>query len=386
MPANPYLIAGSLPWGGGGADTFSYLNASDPEKALASHYGQAYRSALDQNQSNYDNILRGFQQTALAQMGSQRAIGRGYKNLLTEVMGRLENTGRSGAQDIMDRYAGERGSEEARLIDAGLGNTTVASSVRRGLTYDEEKSRNRLAETVANLMAGYQSNLGQAGLQFRERALGERTGQANAQLNWMNSLQAQYPDASMYAQIASQLGEAKEAKEARSLMMQMMSRGTGGTISPTKFSDEPSGYINPEMGAAFMNAMGGSMGRGGGMDGQTPGYSVGMPGGGSGGYGPYGVGGSSMSGGFGRLDTSPYGNFGPSFAGSGPGSNPYGAGGSGMGGGFANPGGYTMGPAAAYSPMSMGKNVYGSPTGFGGGFGGSASQGAYNLGIGAFGG
>jgi hypothetical protein len=270
---NPYLIAGSLPWGGGGADTFGYLNATDPEKALASHYGQAYRSALDQNQSNYDNILRGFQQTALAQMGSQRAIGRGYKNLLTEVMGRLENTGRSGAQDIMDRYAGERGSEEARLIDAGLGNTTVASSVRRGLTYDEEKSRNRLAETVANLMAGYQSNLGQAGLQFRERALGERTGQANAQLNWMNSLQAQYPDASMYAQIASQLGEAKEAKEARSLMMQMMSRGTGGTISPTKFSDEPSGYINPEMGAAFINAMGGAAG------GATGGYG---PGGGAG--------------------------------------------------------------------------------------------------------
>jgi hypothetical protein len=368
MPANPYLIAGSLPWGGGGADTFGYLNSTNPEKALASHYGQAYRSALDQNQSNYDNILRGFQQTALAQMGSQRAIGRGYKNLLTEVMGRLENTGRSGAQDIMDRYSAERGSEEARLIDAGLGNTTVASSVRRGLTYDEEKSRNRLAETVANLMAGYQSNLGQAGLQFRERALGERTGQANAQLNWMNSLQAQYPDASMYAQIASQLGEAKEAKEARSLMMQMMSRGTGGTISPTKFSDEPSGYINPEMGAAFMNAMGGSMGRGGGMDGQTPGYSVpgvgGMP---SGGWSPLGIGGQYKSG-----------------------SGGYNIGLGGQAGG-GNSGGYNLG-LGAYAPAGGGYNLgIGAMSGGGGGYnlglGAVApAQGAYNLGIGAFGG
>jgi hypothetical protein len=372
MAKNAYLISGSLPFGQGGADTFSYLSATDPEKALASHYGQAYRDALDMNQTNWDNILRGYQQTALAQMGSQRAIGRGYGKLIESVMGRLENTGRSGAQDIMDRYAGERGSEEARLIDAGLGNTTVASSVRRGLTYDEEKSRNRLAETVANLMAGYQSNLGQAGLQFRERASEQRTKQANEQLNWMNSLKAQFPDGSMYANIANQLGEAKEAEKARSLMMQMMSRGTGGQISPTKFSDEPSGYINPEMGAAFMSAMGG-MGRGGGMDGQTPGYSVGMPSGGGYAKGP---GGGSGPGAY------SYAKPGPGYDSYDKGYGGYGIGLGAMVGGYPaeykGSGGYSGSGERSYYPMGGGYNL---------GLGAVApAQNAYNLGIGAFGG
>src|SRR5688572_5040432 len=137
---NPYLIAGSLPWAQGGGDTFSYLSASDPEKALASHYASAYRSALDMNSANYNNILKGFQQTQAQQMGSQKGVSRGYKDLMNSVLGRISQVGRSDRQDLVDRYSQARGDAQQDLVDTGLSNSTVASSVARGLTYDEEKA------------------------------------------------------------------------------------------------------------------------------------------------------------------------------------------------------------------------------------------------------
>ena len=94
------LIAGSLPWGQGGGGMFDYMSASDPEKALAAHYNQAYNSALGMNQANYANILKGYQQTAAQQMGSQQGISRGYKNLLDSVLGKVASVGQADRGNI----------------------------------------------------------------------------------------------------------------------------------------------------------------------------------------------------------------------------------------------------------------------------------------------
>lgn len=370
MPNNPYLIAGGLPWGQGGGGMFDYMSASDPEKALASHYQAAYSSALDMNQANYANILQGYRQAALGQMGGQAAIGKGYKQLLSDVMGQLKGQGRSGRQDITDQYAAAQGAAQQQLVGSGLGNSTVTSNVARGLTYDEAKANNQLTEQLANMMAGYQSNLGQARLNFKAKALNDRNSLAQNQLNWMNSIQAQYPDASAYSQLAQGLGAAKSAKEQQQFLRSMLSSAASG------YGTNPMGSNNPLQGGNAAGYLAGQLAAGGAFGslsgGRPGGFS--MPGGGGGGYqgiGTYGQGGSSMTGGFGDA----YGQQARSQGIMRDFSNPYGMGGSGFGGGFANPGGYQIGSGAG-SPYSglqyiSGGSPYGGGSGFGGGFGGT---------------
>ncbi len=354
------LIAGALPWGQGGGGMFDYMGASDPEKALASHYQQAYNSALSMNQQNYANILKGYQQTQLAQMGSQQAINKGYGKLLNDVLGHVAKVGLSDRQSITDMYAQRGGETQQNLVGAGLGNSTVTESMRRGLTLDEAKANMQLSEQLSKMYAGYLSDIGTKQLAYRERAGQARTGLSSDQLNWMNSIQAQYPDASAYSQIAQGLGAAEEAQKARDYM-------TGLAVSAGQQAAYRSGYggfgAMPML--AAQNAYGGMMdsfSKGGAFRSGDSGFSPGgMPG-------------------YTQMPQSGGATGGPSFAGSGP-SNIYGTGsmttfggptrGSGMGdypqaGYNLGLGGYAQGPTGG---LSSGVNPYNTGGGgFGGGF------------------
>ncbi len=193
--APPTAPGGALPWGGGGAA------AMQP-----GGYEAAYNSSLAQNQSNYNNILAGYQKTLASQTSAQQAIQAGYSNLYNQVQEKIAGQGATRAADIRADAAQKLGSGTQGLINRGLGNTTVLDSVGRGIGFDEQRNLTANSESTAKLQADSMSQLGLAGLSYQDYANRQNTGLIQDQLGWMNSVNAAYPNAGMYAQLAQQRG------------------------------------------------------------------------------------------------------------------------------------------------------------------------------------
>lgn len=164
---SPYFIGGNLDFG------------SVPQGFGPEAYQQAYQNALSLNQQNYNNILQG------------------YSGLTSNVLGTIEGIEASEAQDIEDAYAKMAGTAGQSLVSRGLGNTTVANSVQRGIAADKSKSRTSLANKMAALQAGYRSQLGTQQLAFQER------------------VNSRYPEAEAYWKMQMQKGAMDEARRNR---------------------------------------------------------------------------------------------------------------------------------------------------------------------------
>jgi hypothetical protein len=233
-PSN-YLIAGAMPFGTGG-NPYSGAGVGN----LGAAYQQSYQSALDQNKALYQDILGGYQQTMQNQVGAQNQVQGGYGQLTSQVLGGIQGIGASQAQAIQDVYAQQSGQAQQGLTSRGLGNTTVSDSVQRGLTLDKGKAQIALANQIAQTNAGYQSQLGLAGLNYGNQAAMQNTGQANQQLGFMNTVQAQYPNASAYNQLAQMSGQFSQANADRSLLQQQAMRGraTAGTGGGTMVGNQ----------------------------------------------------------------------------------------------------------------------------------------------------
>lgn len=228
------------------AGNTSNLNFGADPASLSSSYNSAYNNSLKASQTNYNNILAGYQQTqgdlqsyygklsgqygdlsgkALSFLGpsayggysstpidtaSARGMGgstdaatagqwasygqdavmnqpqfqsqgvannaayyvdpyasvgnQSYGGLSDAVLNTIKGIGASQDQSILDNYTNQAGLADQRLIDSGLSNSTVRSSVQRGIGLDKQKAYIANANAVAGLTAGYQSNIGLAGL------------------------------------------------------------------------------------------------------------------------------------------------------------------------------------------------------------------------------
>lgn len=211
------IIGGQLPWGAGGGNMFQGLSG-DPATTLANlgaNYQNAYNSSLAQNQSNYNNILAGYQQTAQNQTAGQQATQAGYGQLSHDVLGGIAGIGSDQRALLARQYQQQRGNAMQGLINSGLGNSTVTSSVNRGIGLDEALAGNNLANSIAQTKAGFQSNLGLAGLGYQGQSVRDSTALSQNQLNWMNSVNAGYPDANQYGQLAQQAGAAIQSNANR---------------------------------------------------------------------------------------------------------------------------------------------------------------------------
>lgn len=297
-------VQGGLPWGGSSGGAAIAAAAGGNIGAVGASYDQAYNNALAMNQSNYNNILAGYQQSLATQTTAQQAISAGYTDLYNNVLDQVKNVGQARANDInaaSDRNLA-RGSQQ--LIDRGLGNTTVQSSVARGVEADRNARQLDLSESVARMTGDYMSRLGGDRLSNMERNASNVTGQTNRQLEWMNSLQAKYPDAGLYASLAQTAAEAnRPVPSYGGGAFANDGRTTGGGV--TRGPQDRLGYI-PDRGPQYPSG------------GSNPGMSGG--GGGGGGYG-------NVAGGIGS-----YINPGQNF------------------GGYASGGGVYDTPAAGYSP------------------------------------
>lgn len=197
-------ITGALPWGGGSGASAIYGAAGGDPGAVANAYGSAYNNALAMNQSNYNNILAGYQSTMATQTSAQDAIKSGYSDLYNNVLGKINSIGQARTDAINNASARQQGMQDQQLINRGLGNTTVQASVNRGIEGDKQQALTQLSDDQAKMSGDFMSQLGLAGLGNQQRGLENQTGLAQSQLNWMNSVSAKYPDAGFYSSLAAQ--------------------------------------------------------------------------------------------------------------------------------------------------------------------------------------
>jgi len=256
---------------------------------LAQQYGQSYQSALSQNQAMYNNILQGYQQLMGNQVSAQGGIQQGYSNLKGEVLGDISNIGASEKQAIIDAYTQQQGQQSQGLINRGLGNATVMDSMNRGLTFDEQKAQIALQNQMAQLTAGYASNLGLAGLGYANQANMQNTALGAQQLGWMNSVTSGYPDPNQYNALFGQAGQLNAANLDRRLATQIAQArtnpfggaggGQGGRIQVGQMpglSSMGTGSYGGDYGMGGMGGYIGGGGFGGGLGGQyasTGGYA-----------------------------------------------------------------------------------------------------------------
>ncbi len=138
--------------------------------------GGFYQTSVNQGISDYGDVLAGYQSAIGAQQAQQAGIQSGYSNLQGQVANTLGYGGTPwgvaapAAQSIADVYAQRQGQATQQLINSGLGNSTVLQSALRGNMLDTQKAYAGLGANLAQTYAGYQSNLGLAGLNQQAQA------------------------------------------------------------------------------------------------------------------------------------------------------------------------------------------------------------------------
>lgn len=244
-------ITSNAQFGSGGAFKGFSMKPADALSNLSESYQKGYQEAVNFNRQNRDDIQRGYQTTMAAQQGAQAKTLRGYRRLLNATLGDINQVGDSQREDIRANYEAQAGSQAQRLIDSGLGNSTVQSAVMRGLAFDENRAGNDLAEKIAMLRGNTRMSIGGDAQGFRERSIGANTNLSLDQLHWMNSMSAPYPDMGAYAQMAQMYG-----------MQQEMGRGQhpfGG--GPTIGAPAPplgyAGFTKPQSAAFYAGSGGG---------------------------------------------------------------------------------------------------------------------------------
>ncbi len=258
MATNPYAVDfGQLPFGGMAAagNMFQGLGGSPQQAAaaLGPAYNASYQGMLGMNVGLGGTINNLYNTTMANQLGTQQNIQQGYGDLASGVQNTIQGIDASQRQSIADAYAQQSGAMGQNMVSRGLGNFTVADAAQRGLSLDKQKADINLSNQTAQLQAGYQSQLGLAGLSQQNAANMQNTALSNQQANWLNTIMAQYPNAGLYGQLAQQYGAAGQSaanrQQAGDQFSQMLaaskqgvpSTGGGGGVNPGYINRSPSG-------------------------------------------------------------------------------------------------------------------------------------------------
>lgn len=176
--------------------------------SVPTNYDSAYSNALNLNSQNYSNILSGYQNLIGGQQAGQSATQGRYDSLWPQVQQTIAGIGKSQQQAINDTYAQQSGNITQQMTNSGLGNTTAATSAQGVASLNQQKASDALAAQVAQLSAGYQSQLGLAGAGYSGQANQQNTQLGSQALNWMNSVNAPYPNVQQWQNTASMQGAA----------------------------------------------------------------------------------------------------------------------------------------------------------------------------------
>ncbi len=166
MAASPYAISGGLSGGSPGA---------------LSAFCTYYKNAI----CSYNQTMQGYQSLANAQYAAEQPIEAGYSNLYNTVMGTICGIQTSQLQAVQCQYTKANASTQQQMINAGLGNSTVLASLQRGNCAQKSLATTQVQNQFAQLKAGYESQLGLAGLNAQMQMLGMNTALGVQQLKCM---------------------------------------------------------------------------------------------------------------------------------------------------------------------------------------------------------
>lgn len=273
MPAPSLSV--NLPWQSLAANGQAMSGlGGDPAAAaaqLGGLYNQSYQSALGLNSSLFSGLQTGYD--TLRSDVDQRYgdIQKGYSQLYGDVLGRISGTNDTNLHDINAAYNAKAGGSSQDLISRGLGNSSSQRSAQRGIELDRQRALTNSQNQFAQLGANYASQIGQAGLGAGERGTQTGAGLGQAQLGMLERVQAPYPSAQMYTNLAQMYGSNLQRQQDQRRADQLQSPGAG-----------------------FSQASGFGVGTGakdsGPFHGPTPGFGSGSMGGMTGGYGGGGFG------------------------------------------------------------------------------------------------
>ncbi len=202
-------------WSGASANLpFNSTPSAAPTSlaGLQANYGQEYEKSVNFNKSNYENIISGFHNSIAQSSAAAAAVDAGYNNLYDTSMSTIRGMFAGRNTEIQDSAKQTGASMMQGLIDSGLGNTTVQASMKRGVEGDMHKRLTESANQEAGTTAGYQNQIRQAQLSAQERSNQALMGLQGNQLGMMERVNALYPNAGMYGQLAQQLGTSEQQK------------------------------------------------------------------------------------------------------------------------------------------------------------------------------
>lgn len=191
--ASPYAINGAL--------NFGSICASQAFTNPIQGYAQAYNNYLSANQTNYNNIVAGYNSLANTLYGATQNIQQGYTALSAQVLGTLQCSEKSQLQAVQCTYTKQNAMQQQQSINSGLGNSTVLASLQRGVAACEARAQTAVQNQYANTIAGYQSNLGLASLNYQNQAAMEQAGLGTQALGFLASVQIPPPCMAGYAQM-----------------------------------------------------------------------------------------------------------------------------------------------------------------------------------------
>lgn len=373
-----------FPYGGYGSINYSPPSTSFGSGGGASYgqhgtymipgMGDVYSQLLGLNEQNYGNILGAYAGGETGLAGHLPGIYGGYGNVLSGVENTLGLGGALGGSNwgvaspaalaIEQQAKQTAGNIEEQMTDQGWGNSSIGANLQEQNTLLENQALGGLGAQLAQTAAGYQGNIGMAGLGAQMQGLGMQSGLNQA---LMGNL-AGYHFSNTAGQLAGPFGYNEAVNHQAS---QSQAGGTGANFPvPNPFTgggqgggggvgQQGGGFQQPTM---FSDQGGGGPGGQGGMGGGSPGGWSG--GGGMTGQGPpmgFGGGGQGPYGGWGT------GTYSPNWANAGPNG---GWGSQGFGGpGSGNPNAPGGSMAAPPAPGDLGGE-----TGGGGAFGGMMQE------------
>lgn len=329
-----------LPWQSlaAGGNVLSGLG-SDPAAAaqqLGQNYNSAYQGALGLNQALYSGTQSGYD-TLRNNVSDQYAdVVKGYSDLAGDVLGRIAGTNQTNLTDINTAYDANQGAALQRSVSGGLGNSSTQQGLSRAIELDRARAITGSQNQFAQLGAGYAASLGGARLGAQQQGIGLGANLGQAQLGALERVNAGYPDAGMYSNLAQMYGAQSQAaanKKAQQAALgaagagQMSSPGGASPASP--FGSRPLNP-NPFGGQGSSGSSGGSPGfnyaTGGYGSGPTSGSQYYAPGEGFNGTPPL-----NYNSGYGslfqdNLNTGMYGDLGGSYDGSDYGGGDFGGG------------------------------------------------------------
>jgi len=158
---------------------------------LIEQYEQQRAQANQANEQRYDELLE-------LLSGLQNRRGTVYD----DVIGTIAAGGQTARRNAKRRGTVERGAAEQDLISRGLGNTTVRSSVMRGINRDTTDLLNQIAERQAMQTA-----------QAQERSFGAETNTTRMLAGAIEGRQDVGPSMSQYARLIQQAAAAGDPDE-----------------------------------------------------------------------------------------------------------------------------------------------------------------------------